>query len=278
MLELEARLISEYGIECRNILGSLVGGLLAMEGSGAASDPAAVDRMLRGTRSIRLASELLGFDTIGEVAGGVEQVLAEVLARRMELTPTSTGMLLRAFDCLGELLGDCEDSNTADVSRLLEELAALTAGSSEGPGSGSADAPRERKAGLRVLLVEDDFVCRMLLQVFLNRYGECHIAVNGREAVEAFRTAAEQGRPYDLVCMDIMMPEMDGREAVRQIRSLEAAQGILSTDGVKIFMTTALTGIREMSECFVELCDAYLTKPIDIGKLLAHMRSYALAG
>ena len=45
-----------------------------------------------------------------------------------------------------------------------------------------------------MLLVEDDFASRLLLQTFLSRYGECHIAVNGREAVEAFRAALEQGR------------------------------------------------------------------------------------
>ena len=70
---------------------------------------------------------------------------------------------------------------------------------------------------LRILLAEDDFTSRLLLQTFLSRYGECHIAVNGREAVAAFRLALEQGQRYDLICMDIMMPEMDGGEAVREI-------------------------------------------------------------
>jgi two-component system chemotaxis response regulator CheY len=76
--------------------------------------------------------------------------------------------------------------------------------------------------------------------------------------------------------MDIMMPEMDGREAVRQIRAMEEAQGILSTYGAKIVMTTALSGVKEVIRCFRELCDAYLVKPIDLGQLLAHMKSYEL--
>jgi two-component system chemotaxis response regulator CheY len=116
----------------------------------------------------------------------------------------------------------------------------------------------------------------LLLQTFLTRFGPCHIAVNGREAVEAFRSTFEQGQRYDLICMDIMMPVMDGREAVRQIRALEVAHGILSTSGVKIVMTTALEEVKEVIRCFQELCDAYLMKPIDLAQLLDHMKSYQL--
>jgi two-component system chemotaxis response regulator CheY len=129
---------------------------------------------------------------------------------------------------------------------------------------------------LRILLVEDDFICRRLLQTFLSRYGECHIAVNGKEAVEAFRSAFEQGQKYDLICMDIMMPEMDGREAVRQVRAFEEAHGVLSTYGAKIIMTTALDDVRQVIRSFQVLCDAYLVKPIDLAQLLAHMKTYRL--
>ena len=70
---------------------------------------------------------------------------------------------------------------------------------------------------MKTLIVEDDFTSRAVLQTFLSRYGECHIAVNGWEAVEAFRIALESGPRYDLICMDIMMPGMDGREAVQDM-------------------------------------------------------------
>ncbi len=127
-----------------------------------------------------------------------------------------------------------------------------------------------------MLLVEDDFACRLLLQKFLSRYGECHIAVNGKEAVDAFRSALDSGQGYDLICMDILMPEMDGREAVRQVRALEEARGTLSTYGARIFMTTTIDEVKEVIVCFKELCDAYLMKPIDLGQLLNHMKSYEL--
>ena len=124
-------------------------------------------------------------------------------------------------------------SNQADVSELVAELTALyeelrapLATNGERASGKAADSKQQPGSGpLRILLAEDDFACRLLLQTFLSRYGECHIAVNGREAVDAFRAALDSGQGYDLICMDIMMPEMDGREAVRQIRAIEEARG-----------------------------------------------------
>jgi two-component system chemotaxis response regulator CheY len=129
---------------------------------------------------------------------------------------------------------------------------------------------------MRTLIVEDDFTSRILLQSFLSQYGECHIAVNGKEAVAAFQSAKQNGQAYDLICMDIMMPEMDGQEAVKEIRALEEAGGTLSAHGVRIIMTTALDDVKNVVQSFKSLCDAYLFKPIDTGKLLAHIQQFHL--
>ena len=189
-------------------------------------------------------------------------------------------VLLSATDTLRELVRNPGTSNQADIAAIMDDLAGLR-GESTGIRRSwrrSHRRPVTSQGGghLRALLVEDDFASRLLLQTFLSRYGECHVAVNGREAVDAFSAAMERGQPYDLVCMDIMMPEMDGREAVRQVRAIEAAHGILSTFGAKIIMTTTVDDIKEVIRCFRELCDAYLMKPIDLGKLLYHMKSYRL--
>jgi two-component system chemotaxis response regulator CheY len=129
---------------------------------------------------------------------------------------------------------------------------------------------------MKTLIVEDDFTARLVLQKFLSRYGECHISVNGKEAVEAFRMASENGPGYDLVCMDILMPEMDGQTAVTQIRAMEQARGILSSAGAKIIMTTAVEDVKDVIRAFRELCDAYLVKPVDVGELLLHLKSFGL--
>src|SRR5580698_6790008 len=99
---------------------------------------------------------------------------------------------------------------------------------------------------MRTLIVEDEFTSRLLMQSFLSQYGECHIAVNGKEAVAAFRAAQDSGQPYDLICMDIMMPEMDGQTAAREIRALEEAAG--TPMAAKIIMTTALDDVKNVVE------------------------------
>lgn len=129
---------------------------------------------------------------------------------------------------------------------------------------------------MKSLIVEDDFISRVLLQTVLSRFGECHIAVNGREAMDAFSLAAAAGQRYRVICMDIVMPEMDGQTALRSIREREMAAGILSGDGARVIMTTALDDPHTVVGSFYELCDGYLTKPIDMTLLLRKLHGLRL--
>ena len=133
---------------------------------------------------------------------------------------------------------------------------------------------------MKTLIVEDDFTSRLLLQTILSPHGECHIAVNGQEAVDAFRSAAESARSYDLICMDIMMPLKNGLTALKEIRGREAFWNATSTvtmaTPVRIIMTTAIGGNRNVEAAFDELCDEYLVKPIDRTKLLKLIKALGL--
>jgi len=131
---------------------------------------------------------------------------------------------------------------------------------------------------MRFLVVEDDFTSRRLLQKILAPYGECDIAINGVEAVEAFSRAIEESHSYDLICMDIMMPEMDGQAALKAIRRKEQELGTLVNDEVLIVMTTALDTPKDVVEAYYRGgCTAYLVKPIEKKKVIEFLREHGLA-
>ena len=129
---------------------------------------------------------------------------------------------------------------------------------------------------MRFLITEDDFVTRRLMQKYLSDYGTCDIAVNGSEAVEAFRLAIEENEPYDLICMDIMMPEMDGRQALKAIRQIESENQIDCFNCTKIIMTTSCDDNKNIMGSFREGCEAYLIKPVEKDKFLEEMANLGL--
>ena len=129
---------------------------------------------------------------------------------------------------------------------------------------------------MKTLIVEDDFTSSLLLQKILKEYGPFRTALNGEQAIEAVGVALEEGKPYDLICLDIMMPRMDGQTALRRTRYLEESRGILSTNGAKVIMTTALGDLKNVSSAYSNMCDAYLVKPIDRAKMLDELRKLEL--
>lgn len=116
---------------------------------------------------------------------------------------------------------------------------------------------------MRILIAEDDFASRKFMLRFLSKYGECDVTVDGIEAVDAFTMALEANEGYDLVCLDIMMPVLDGYEALKTIRDIEKEKGIPDSKQTKIIMTTALSEGRNVQKAFELGCVAYAGKPID---------------
>ncbi|MEO5357529.1 MAG: response regulator [Nitrospirae bacterium YQR-1] len=128
---------------------------------------------------------------------------------------------------------------------------------------------------MKVLIAEDDFTSRQFLQKLLGTYGRCDVVINGREAIDAHAIALEMNEPYDLICLDIMMPEVDGMEALKAIRIKERALNISLQQEVKIIMTTALDSPRDFIEAhYSGGCTDYLVKPIDTKKLLKLLGNY----
>ena len=125
---------------------------------------------------------------------------------------------------------------------------------------------------LSILIAEDDFVSRTVIHEILLPFGTCDLAADGREALLAFEQSIQQGVRYDLVCLDIMMPVMDGTQALEKIREIEVRNGIIGNDRAKIVMTTALDSMDQVFKDFRLQCDAYLIKPITKSKVLNQLR------
>lgn len=129
---------------------------------------------------------------------------------------------------------------------------------------------------MKILIAEDDFASRMFLYKFLTGYGKCDLTVDGIEAVEAFLMAYDAGEPYDLICLDIMMPKVDGIKALKAIRDIEKQKGVGDMNGVKVIMTTALNDTESVHTSFKTGCEGYASKPIDTVKFIDVMKKLKL--
>lgn len=121
---------------------------------------------------------------------------------------------------------------------------------------------------MRILIAEDDYVSRKFLYKFMSQFGECDITVDGMEAIEVFLMALDDKNYYDLICLDIMMPEVDGIKALKTIRKLEEERGVPEGKLAKVIMTTALNDPKGIFETFDLGSEAYAVKPIDTDKLI----------
>lgn len=120
---------------------------------------------------------------------------------------------------------------------------------------------------MRILIAEDDFASRKFILKFLSVYGECDVTVDGMEAIDAYMMALDEGEPYDLICLDVMMPIMDGYQALKNIRDIEKEHNIPEDKRVKVIMTTALNEEKNVKKAFELGCTVYCAKPIDTDKL-----------
>ncbi|MCK5148271.1 response regulator [bacterium] len=122
---------------------------------------------------------------------------------------------------------------------------------------------------MRFLIVEDDAVCALVFKETLKVYGQCDVAEDGLKGVKLFSEAIDRKEGYDLICMDIMMPNMDGQTALQAIRDKEKASNINLTKRTSVLMITALKDDANIGSAFLRgAADGYLVKPVKKRELL----------
>ena len=125
---------------------------------------------------------------------------------------------------------------------------------------------------MKTLVVEDTLTTQMVFSEQLSTYGECVAVSSGADAIEEFQGALSKGAPFDVVCLDVRMPGINGLNVLAVLRKHEDESG--KSGHTKIIMTTAVTAEEAVDKAHRKHCDAYLTKPIsaeDLEKTLKEL-------
>ncbi len=127
-------------------------------------------------------------------------------------------------------------------------------------------APKET---LRFLIVEDDPTAGGLLRYILGQHGDCLLCESGKEGLATFRESWERGIPFDLVILDLFIPDLHGDEILRAIRALEAQRGIRdAANRCMVLINTASKDLSQMRQTLALEPDGYLMKPINVDFLI----------
>ncbi|MDD2235738.1 MAG: response regulator [Kiritimatiellae bacterium] len=114
---------------------------------------------------------------------------------------------------------------------------------------------------MRILIADDDYVSRTKLKSILNGYGRCDTVPNGESAFSMFEKSHEEGIPYDLISMDILMPDPgQGQDAIKNIREWEKKNNVEHPS--KILVVSQLKDCENILSSFDEGCAWYLIKPV----------------
>ena len=154
---------------------------------------------------------------------------------------------------------------TKRIDCLMSHPKRAAASEEQPAGASGAPAKSSDAAALHILLAEDNHVSRLVAVKLLNKRGHSvRVVSDGNQAIRVF-----QEEPFDVILMDVQMPELDGYEATAEIRKLEAGKGTR----VPIIALTAhaISGIRET--CIEAGMDGYVSKPIRITDLIAELEA-----
>ncbi len=129
--------------------------------------------------------------------------------------------------------------------------------------------PPDTQETLRFLIVEDDPTAGSLLRYILRQHGNCVLCESGNAGLAAFREGCQQDAPFDLVILDLFLPDIHGDAVLKEIRTLEAQLGLRDpAHRCMVLINTASKDLGQMRQTLALEPDGYLMKPIDIDFLV----------
>ncbi len=126
---------------------------------------------------------------------------------------------------------------------------------------------------MKILVCDDSATVREFWKVCLEGYGEVDYAQNGAEAIELIDNAYQQNEPYELACLDIIMPEVNGYDVLAHIRMVEEEHKGENLPPCKIIMATGKDQPQDFTAAYMIGCEAYITKPLNKEKVLSEIKS-----
>jgi two-component system chemotaxis response regulator CheY len=124
---------------------------------------------------------------------------------------------------------------------------------------------------MKTLIIEDDPVTTKIVANYLIQYGMVITAGSAQEALDIYNDSAFSSTPFDLICLDLQLPEYDGVEFLNYIRKAEQKSGIPLPLGVKIVILTAHDDPATYFDAQSQGCDAFLTKPLNKEKFKSEL-------
>ncbi|NDV23281.1 response regulator [Desulfovibrio sp. JC022] len=294
--------LSEFVHECREATELAVQDVLSLE---QVRDQDSIDRIFRVLHSVKGNSSMMGFMELSGFVHKVEDACSDIRSGKREPDKKVIDILLKSFDLIDEVFsyiidkGDDKIDYNQGYDRLKKLDAALEVPESclspapvsveSAPLESEVAAPEVKPAVVPVeeplqasavggqvrknptaLIVDDDFASRKVLSHYLSKFMPCYVAKDGGEAIQAFTGSLAEDTPrFDLIVLDIMMPNIDGLQACKAIRQMERSTN-MDTFGeeAKIFIASSLSDEKTIHKALYDCqADTYLIKPVMLKKL-----------